>query len=294
MSNLEASYKLILKELRKISEKENLYFKPIKPKLSDIELISLIILTEFKSIDSEHQLFREIKGFEIESKIERSVYNRRKRKLFPFIEEIRMKMVKKFNKFENYFVVDSMPLEVCKIARSSRSKICKEVDYAIPNKGFCASQNLHFYGYKLHAICSISGVFQSFDLSPASVHDIHYLQDIKKQMSDCVLLGDKGYLSQTIQLDLFNQVNIQLETPKRKNQKDYKPQFYQFKKYRKRIETLFSQLCDQFMIRRNYAKTFEGFKTRILAKITTLTTIQYLNKFVFNRNINNLKINLVQ
>ena len=77
---------------------------------------------------------------------------------------------------------------------------------------------------------------QSFDLSPASVHDIHYLQDIKNQMYDCVLLGDKGYLSQTIQLDLFNEVNIKLETPKRKNQKDYKPQFHQFRKYRKRIE----------------------------------------------------------
>lgn len=107
-----------------------------------------------------------------------------------------------------------------------------------------------------------------------------------------MLLGDKGYLSQTIQLDLFNEANIQLETPKRMNQKDYKPQFYPFKKYRKRIETLFSQLCDQFMIRRNYAKTFQGFKTRILAKIMTLTTIQYLNKFVFKRNINQLKINL--
>lgn len=293
MSNLEASYKLILKELIKISKVENFYFKPRKPKLSDLELISLIILAEFKSIDSEYQLFREIKDFNIASKIERSVYNRRKRKLFPFIEEIRLKMVEKFNDFENYFIVDSMPLEVCKLARSSRSKICKEVDYAIPNKGFCASQNLQFYGYKLHAVCSISGIFQSFDLSPASVHDIHYLQDIKGQLSDCVLLGDKGYLSQTIQLDLFNEVNIQLETPKRKNQKDYKPQFYPFKKYRKRIETLFSQLCDQFMIRRNYAKSFQGFKTRILAKITTLTTIQYLNKFVFDRNINNLKINLV-
>ena len=293
MSNLEASYKLIFKELSKISDEENFYFKPIKPNLSDLELISLTILAEFKSIDSEHQLFREIKGWEIETKIERSVYNRRKRKLFPYIEKIRMKMAAKFNEFENYFVIDSMPLEVCKMARSSRSKICKEVDYAVPNKGFCASQNLHFYGYKLHAICTISGVFQSFDLSPASVHDIHYLQNIKTQLSDCVILGDKGYLSQTIQLDLFNEVNIELETPKRKNQKDYKPQFYQFKKYRKRIETLFSQLCDQFMIRRNYAKSFEGFKTRILAKITTLTTIQYLNKFVFNRNINNLKINLV-
>lgn len=293
MINLEANYKLIFKELSKISDAENFYFKPIKPNLSDLELISLTILAEFKSIDSEHQLFREIKGWEIETKIERSVYNRRKRKLFPYIEKLRIKMAEKFNKFENYFVIDSMPLEVCKMARSSRSKICKEVDYAIPNKGFCASQNLHFYGYKLHAICTINGVFQSFDLSPASVHDIHYLQDIKTQLSDCVILGDKGYLSQTIQLDLFNEVNIELETPKRKNQKDYKPQFYQFKKYRKRIETLFSQLCDQFMIRRNYAKSFEGFKTRILAKITTLTTIQYLNKFVFNRNINNLKINLV-
>ncbi len=294
MSNLQANYELILTELRKLTKTENFYFKPIKPKLSDIEVISLIVLAEFKSIDSEHQLFREIQGLDIGSKIERSVYNRRKRQLFPYIEKIRMKMVEKFNEFENYFVVDSMPLEVCKLARSSRSRICKEEDYALPNKGFCASQNLHYYGYKLHAVCSIEGVFQSFDLTPAWVHDIHYLKDIKSQLSDCVLLGDKGYLSQTIQLDLFNDVNIKLETPKRINQKDYKPQFYQFKKFRKRIETLFSQLCDQFMIRRNYAKSFQGFKTRILAKITTLTTVQYLNKFVFNRNINNLKINLIQ
>ena len=287
MSNLQANYELILTELRKLTKTENFYFKPIKPKLSDIEVISLIVLAEFKSIDSEHQLFREIQGLDIGSKIERSVYNRRKRQLFPYIEKIRMKMVEKFNEFENYFVVDSMPLEVCKLARSSRSRICKEEDYALPNKGFCASQNLHYYGYKLHAVCSIEGVFQSFDLTPASVHDIHYLKDIKSQLSDCVLLGDKGYLSQTIQLDLSNDVNIKLETPKRINKKDYKPQFYQFKKFRKRIETLFSQLCDQFMIRRNYAKSFQGFKTRILAKITTLTTVQYLNKFVFNRNINN-------
>ena len=45
------------------------------------------------------------------------------------IEKLRIKMAEKFNEFENYFVIDSMPLEVCKMARSSRSKICKEVDY---------------------------------------------------------------------------------------------------------------------------------------------------------------------
>ena len=114
--------------MQKIAGTDNLYHKPIKPKLSDIELISLIILAEFKSIDSEYQLFRELKTTFLEGKIQRSVYNRRKRKLFPFMEQIRMEMVEKFNEFENYSVVDGMSLEICKISRCSRSKICKEND----------------------------------------------------------------------------------------------------------------------------------------------------------------------
>lgn len=53
----------------------------------------------------------------------------------------------------------------------------------------------------------------------------------------------------------------------RRNQKDYKPQDYIFRKSRKRIETLFSQLCDQFMIRRNYAKSFDGFNSKVFLKL---------------------------
>jgi hypothetical protein len=47
------------------------------------------------------------------------------------------------------------------------------------------------------------------------------------------------------------------------------------------------------MIRRNYAKSFQGFKTRILSKITALTVVQYINKFIFGRNINNIKISII-
>jgi hypothetical protein len=71
---------------------------------------------------------------------------------------------------------------------------------------------------------------------------VRFLKNIKQQMSDCVLLGDRVYLSESIQLDLFQTVNVKLETPKRTNQKDYKPQSYIFRKSRIRIETLFSQL----------------------------------------------------
>ena len=92
---------------------------------------------------------------------------------------------------------------------------------------------------------------------------------------------------------LFQSVNIKLQTPMRMNQKGYKKQPYIYRKSRKRIETLFSQLCDQFLIRRNYAKTFDGFKTRILAKITALTLVQYINKFIFDRPINNIKNQII-
>ncbi len=147
---------------------------------------------------------------------------------------------------------------------------------------------MYYYGYKFYAVCSLKGVFQAIDLSLANVHDTHHLNDLRDQISDCTLLGDKGYLSAAVQLNLFKTSNIRLDTPKRSNQKKYKPQFSLFRKSRKRIQTLFSQMCDQFMVRRNYAKSFDGFKTRILTKITAMTVIQYIN-----RNINNLKISII-
>lgn len=199
------------------------------PKLKDLELISIVLTAEFMEIDSENHLFRHIPDT-LGQKIDRSVYYRRKRRLAGKINDIRLKLARSFNEFEKLFIIDSMPVEVCKLSRSNTSKICKDAEYCYRNRGFCTSQKMHFYGYKLHAVSSVKGVFQSIDLSPASVHDIHYLKDIREQLSDCTLLGDKGYLSSEIQIDLFNYAHIELETPKRVNQKDYKPQFYLFKK----------------------------------------------------------------
>jgi len=258
-----------------------------KPKMTDLEVVALSLTAEFMSIDSENSLFKQISLCEIPNLIERSQFNKRRKKLFLFSEQIRTKLAAQFLRFEDYFIIDSMPLEICKFSRHNRIKICKDDFETAPSKGFCASQNNWFFGYKLH------GVFHSLDITKAEVHDVHFLKNIKQQMSDCVLLGDRGYLSESIQLDLFQSVNIKLETPKRMNQLNYKPQPYIFRKSRKIIETLFSQLCDQFLIRRNYAKTFEGFKTRILAKITALTLVQYINKFIFDRPINKIKNQLI-
>ena len=60
-------------------------------------------------------------------KIERSVFNRRKRKLFDVIEMIRNKLAEELVPFENFMIVDSMPLEVCKLSKATRSKICSKI-----------------------------------------------------------------------------------------------------------------------------------------------------------------------
>ncbi len=160
MNNLIENYNKILKVLRKIDVKENYHHQIRKPKMSDKEIIALNLTAEFLGIDSEHHLFRLLSTTELVGKIERSVYNRRKRFLMNYIEKIRVNLSEKFNQFEDYFIVDSMPLEVCKLSRGGRSKICKEDFHSSPDKGFCASQQMYYYGYKLHATCSVKGIFK--------------------------------------------------------------------------------------------------------------------------------------
>ncbi len=46
------------------------------------------------------------------------------------------------------------------------------------------------------------------------------------------------------------------------------------------------------MMHRNYAKSFTGFKYRVLAKVTELTVLQFLNKFIYNKPVHRIKYSL--
>ena len=291
MNNLIQNYKIILKELTKNCNHITSSKKIRLPKMSDLELVALNITAEYMSINSELQLFRCISGTVLDGKIERSVYNKRKRKLFPYIEKIRETLSSKFSDFTDVFIVDSTPIEICKISRANRSGICSTNEIK-PSFGYCAAQKTRYFGYKLHAVCDKNGIFHSFDFSPANIHDVNYLQDIKENFKNCLLIGDRGYISKELQVDLFNYSNIKLSVPMRKNQHDFVEFSRTKSKMRKRIETNISQLCGQFNININFAKTFQGLATRIVSKITSFTMIQYLNFFVFKRSLNKLKINL--
>ncbi len=275
----------------RLNQSDNFFFYPNRPKLSDCEIIALSITGESLGIDSESYFWGKLKFDHKEDfpgLIDRSNFNRRRKHLYPFIEKLNQYLADRLNECEDVYLVDSIPVPVCKIAREKQSKICKEDFETSPDKGYSAVSKSYYYGYKLHLVTSVRGIFHSMDITKASVHDVHYLSNVKiSELSSCTLIADKGYLSGAYQLDLFNSCQINLQTPKRANQ-EREPYPAIYKRMRKRIETLFAQLCDQFMLKRNYAKTILGLSVRILSKITAVTLLQYINS-KNDKPINHLK-----
>ena len=276
MHNIKTNFDKIIEVIKDIigadiNEKGNFLSRGTNPKFSDIEVIALSLTAECLSIDSENYLFAKLKKEylnDFKNLISRRQYNDRRKLLFEKTEGIRKVMSERLNKQADVFAMHS------------------------PDKGYCASQKKYFYGYKLHSVCSAAGVIQSLDLTKASVHDVHYLKDVKELFGNCMIIGDKGYIGRQHQINLFETAGIELEVPLRSNQKERKAVMWILKKVRKRIETVFSQLCDQFMMQRNYAKSFAGFKSRVLAKVTGFTILQFLNKFINNQPVGRIKHSL--
>ena len=283
MHNLYAIFAKLLNICKQIAgnlvnESGNVPRRGVVPKFSDLEVVALNMASEAVGIDSESLLFANLQEYRVEipNLISRRQYNDRRKITSSLCNAIRERMVAKMDGGEDYFCIDSKPIEVCRIARSKRCSMGKKDFSKAPGVGYCASQSMYYYGYKLHAVCGLSGVIHSFDLTKASVHDIHYLKDVKVDYSNCTVIGDRGYISAQVQLDLFETANIRLEVPYRCNQKEWKPTFPAFAKARKRIETLFSQLCDQFMIIRNYAKDTDGLLPGLSGRLAHLQSSNIL------------------
>lgn len=267
----------------------------VVPKFSDLEVIALGITAEAFGFDSENLLFHRLQTEceeDFPNLISRRQFNARRKLTARLAEEIRIDVAVAIDGSEDVFCIDSKPVKVCQNARAKCCAMGRDNADATPDWGYCASQGMHYYGYKLHAVCGIRGVIHSFDMTAASVHDLHYLKDVRWEYHDCMMLGDKGYLSVEIQKNLFEAANITLEVPYRLNQKNWHPPTWAYKRFRKRIETIFSQLNDNLMMIRNYAKQSCGLFTRMAGKIAAMTFMQYVN-FINHRPIGQIKYSLI-
>ncbi len=292
MHDLETIYKKVERTLKLVAKdyfdpRGNTRFYPNQPKLSDFEIIALAITSECLQIDSENLLWSKLqKDYSdlFDELPHRTNYNKRRRNLASDIMTCTNLISDQlYNRYpDEVLIIDSMPIAVCRIVRERSSKVCRKPqrDEVMASKGKNLIMNGWYIGYKLHLITTTTGIYRDMMITPANVHDNYFLKVISEEdehLSGHTLLGDRGYLGQATQLRLFEDVQINLDVPYRRNQKDYR-KYDQVKKIkRKQIEVIFSQLCDEFNIKRNYAKGFDGLYSRIASKLAAKTFKQYLN-----------------
>jgi len=275
-----------------INEFSNFRPYPNRPKVPDLQIVAMAVTAEALSIDSENLLYSKLKTDYPEfykHLPDRSNYNRRKRALRDYIDKVTSILGSLLITNINSNVIDSMPVPVCRYVRAKKLRILKDQPDLKPNRGYNHIDKSHYFGFKFHLLISANGVVRDYILAPASEHDVTKLISLSSSLSNkSEILGDKGYLSKSIQVNLFESKEIRVCTPLRSNMVGPTEWNGRMNKQRKRIETLFSQLCDQMMFKRNYAKSLVGLLARISAKIAATTCLQFIN-FTEGKSLNQLK-----
>jgi len=285
MHNIKTNFGRFYRICKEIFEDEadksgNLHFYPRKPKMTDLQVISLSCIMEALGIDSENLLWSKLKtdypGL-FPDLICRSRFNRRRRRLQGHIMKVQDKISERLENQSQAMVIDSVPIPVIKLAREKSYKAFRKDFDTAPAKGYSAVNKGWFIGYKLHVVIFDNGVVQQSGITKGNIHDINFLKSITKLPADKQLLGDRAYRSKPLQMDLFENFNVKLRVPFRINQHDYKKHPKKYKSKRQMVETFFSQMCDQLNLKRNYAKSYDGLVARLTSKLSSMSILHWIN-----------------
>jgi hypothetical protein len=248
-----------------------------KYRYSDNQILKMVAIKSIASISSDRSLICFLSdglGRKIFPGVpDHSRFNRRSKELMPILVKFQRFLVKKMNANQNLIrIIDSTPVPVKSYWRSGRSDTFPEGNY-----GYCAAKREKYFGFKLHLLITPQGVPTNFDLSPANIHDGKMIEELIENYEHLIILADMGYLDREKQMLLKTQNKI-LITPYRKNQKQKNSQFEQrLLKFRRKIETVFSQLKDQMNLAKTRAKSILGLAVRVISIITSFTLAIYIN-----------------
>ena len=248
-----------------VSQRRNVH----TAKMSDSEIITLSICGELIGIDSEKAWYSFVKRnyrHLFPHLCCRTRFNRTRRALLQVTELLRQKLAQSFPIPDSrYFVIDSFPLPVCKFGHA---RYCRSFREDGANYGKCPSKKETYFGFKVHALITIEGYVTAFEITPASVDDREGLRDLAENHLRVTILGDKGYTGENLLQDM-REKGICLMSLKPSNHKNNWPKEIRqlIFRFRRRVETVFSQLSEQLNAEKVLAKSFHGLCTRLQNKI---------------------------
>lgn len=254
-----------------------------KPEFADSEVICLHLVGQmFNSSQAAWHAFVKKNYLHLFPRLpERSRYHRRCKDLQHLVRVLQQLLVSLTGGHrEQWHVIDSMPVPVCRRARAGRNlRFAAESGVDIDQLfGHCASQKLDIFGFKLHLLTDTRGVPIHFVLAPAAPHDVTVAPDVLESYRDYLsVLMDRGYVGIENRLEAPGLYELVVQKRRSQKQDNTPEEKTLLARFRKIIETANSQLTDQFNIQYTRAKSFFGLTDRITAKITAFNFLIYIN-----------------
>ncbi|MEZ5013831.1 MAG: hypothetical protein R2794_06025 [Chitinophagales bacterium] len=172
-SNFDKFY-LICKRIFKERVDRNLNFRtyPVKPKMNDISILALSCCMESLGIDSENLLWSKLRkdyASDFPDLIDRSRFNRRRRRLQPEISAIQDSIAFELVGESNTMIIDSIGSRGKDGQGIILQKFGKRDYETAPAKGYSAVNKGWFIGYKLHVVIFDNGVIQQSGVTKGNV-----------------------------------------------------------------------------------------------------------------------------
>jgi hypothetical protein len=251
-----------------------------KPTFSDSEVMTLFLAMDFIPFPSETQFLGFIRANYLAlfpKLLDQSQFNRRVRALRLLVEELRRSWLVELGVYGHTdFLLDTKPVPVVALKRCNRSS-----DFAgSATYGYCASRNLKYFGYKLVAITTFEGLPVVYDLVPAHTDEREAAEAVLYSLRGCQIVGDKGFVGQDWQAEIFQRTGNRIWTPKRSNQYVQNPKGFDrwLMSTRERIEGVFHELANTGRdLEGLLAKTVLCLCTRVIGKMTSHALKQILN-----------------
>lgn len=247
------------------------------PKLSDSELLTLIIYQEFTDLKDEDAYWqyvtRHLRGW-FPKLVDRSQFNRRKRYLHWLVNRFRFWLLGQWHPGRiRQVVIDTLPVAVV-----TPTKFRHQLQFPNAERGYCAAKQLRYVGYKAALVVSPDGTVVDFNIGGAAHHDLRYGQALTDTYHGVSVVADKGFLNRPWQQELERR-DCELITPRRKNMTGRLPyrSYHLLKRLRPLVETVNSQLVSLFWFDRPGAKSETGTLARLVSKLTAHTVAQYFN-----------------
>lgn len=264
--------------LKEITQERAIRARGFAPALADSEVITMEVVAEYLGMDTDKaiwQYFSRHWQFLFPALGSRSAFVRQAANLWQYKGLLQQRLAVALGGWsDDIHLIDGLPIPLCGFTRAPRCRSFK----GSAAYGYCAAKKHTYYGFHGHLLVSASGVISGFSLTPANGSEREALWDLVEPIRG-LLIGDKGYLSATLQQELSH-VGIRLETAVRSNMSEHRSpaDLKLLTRVRRLVETVIGQLVERFHIEKVWSRDLWHLTSRINRKLLAHTVCRWLNR----------------